>query len=246
MVDITFPLAFVSGVISFFAPCFVPLLPTYIAYISGVSLSELREKGTAFERTVIFSSLSYILGFSLVFVLLGALAGGVGSIFRQYDFMIQRIGGVFLIAFGLQFAGFLNIPFLAKGASGYRLPSWILSLGYLRPFGMGIVFATIWTPCVGVVLGSILTIAAVGARALEGAFLLFVYSLGISVPFLIVALSLAHAPRYLRLVSRNIILISRLAGLVLVILGVLFLTDTYKFVNSWILDLAFRLGYEVR
>lgn len=247
MIDISLPVAFVSGVVSFFAPCVVPLLPTYVAYVSGVSLADLRERRVGqFQKTLIFSSVFYIIGFSLIFILLGIAAGGVGSLFRQYDFLIQRVGGILLIIFGLQFAGIFNIPFLSLGASGFRTPEWVNRLGYLRPFGLGVVFATVWTPCVGVVLGSILTIAAVQAQAFQGALLLFVYSLGISVPFLIVALTLAQAPQYLGFISRRIGVISRIAGLILVVLGVLLITDTYKFVNSWFFEIAFRLGYQIR
>lgn len=246
MLDISLPVAFVSGLVSFFAPCVVPLLPTYIAYVSGVSLADLRERGMAqFQRTLVFSSVFYILGFSLIFVLLGVAAGGVGSLFRQYDFVIAKAGGILLVIFGLQFGGFINMPFLSSG-SGLSVPSWVARLGYLRPFGIGVVFATVWTPCVGVVLGSILTIAAVQGQALPGALLLFVYSLGISVPFLIVALTLAHAPQYLGIISRHIGVVSRVAGLILVALGVLLLTDTYKFVNSWLFEVAFRFGYQIR
>lgn len=247
MLDISLSIAFVAGVVSFFAPCVVPLLPTYVAYVSGVSLADLRERGIAqFKKTLIFSSIFYIIGFSLVFILLGVAASGIGILFRQYDFVIARIGGILLIVFGLQFAGIFNIPFLSLGASGFRTPGWIERLGYLRPFGLGVVFATVWTPCVGVVLASILTIAAVQAQALQGALLLFAYSLGISIPFLAVALTLAQAPQYLGFISKHIAVISKISGLILVALGVLLITDTYKFVNAWLFQIAFRFGYQIR
>lgn len=246
MFDISFPIAFVGGVVSFFAPCVVPLLPTYIAYVSGVSLAQLREKGIGeYQRKLLFSSIFYILGFSLIFVALGTAAAGIGGLFRQYEFWIQRIGGALIILFGLQFAGFLHLP-IFMGTAPVNLPSWAAKLGYLRSFFIGILFALVWTPCVGVVLGSILAIAAVGATATKGAMLLFVYSLGISIPFLVVALTLAQVPKYLSFISRHIGLISRIAGLLLVLVGVLLLTDTYKFVNAWMFEIAFRLGYQIR
>ena len=166
-------------------------------------------------------------------MLLGAAAGGGGSLFRQYDFWIQRFGGLLLILFGLQFSGFVNFP-LFSGASGFRMPRALAQIGYLRPFFIGVVFATTWSPCIGVVLGSILTIAAVDGQAIRGAVLLFVYSLGISIPLVIVSLTLVHAPRYLAFISKNTELISKITGLVLVLLGILLLTNTYRFVNSWL------------
>ncbi|MBI3290505.1 sulfite exporter TauE/SafE family protein [Candidatus Microgenomates bacterium] len=245
MFDISFPIAFVGGVASFFAPCVVPLLPAYIAYVTGVSLESLKGQGIAnYQKKLLAASLLYILGFSLVFVALGTATGGIGALFRQYDFLIQRVGGLLIILFGVQTSGFLHIPFLSFGR--FVIPTWVNNLSHLRSFVIGILFALVWTPCVGVVLGSILTLAAVSGTAVQGASLLFVYSLGISVPFIVVALSLAQAPRYISWFSRHIVTISRIMGVLLIVFGILLLTDTYKHVNGWIFNLAFALGYEVR
>lgn len=244
--SINLPIAFVAGLISFFAPCVVPLLPAYIGYVTGVSLKDLKAQGYAsFRRKLIISSLFYILGFSLIFVLLGSAAAGIGSALRQYDFVIKRLGGLVILILGLEFAGFINLPFL-NIQKQFQLPSWVSSLGYFRAFFVGLIFATAWTPCVGAVLGSILALAAVSGTALTGAFLLFVYSLGISVPFMIVSLTLASAPKYLSFISRHIGTIARIAGILLSILGLLLLTDTYKYLNSWLFEVAFRLGYQIR
>ncbi|MBI2405647.1 sulfite exporter TauE/SafE family protein [Candidatus Microgenomates bacterium] len=245
MFEISFPIAFVAGIVSFFAPCVVPLLPTYVAYVSGVSLGQLRGGITAYQSKLLVSSLFYIIGFSLIFVLFGTAAGSIGSLLRQYQLWIQIIGGLFVIVFGLEFAGFLHIPLLARGGS-VSLPAWTAKLGYARSLLIGILFAIVWTPCIGVVLGSILTIAAVQATALQGALLLFVYSLGISIPFLIVAATLAQAPKYLQTIARHTGLISRVAGLLLVAIGLLLVTDTYKYVNGWIFEIAFKWGYQIR
>lgn len=245
MFDISFPVAFVGGFASFFAPCVVPLLPTYIAYITGVSISGLSQKGVSGYRGKILSSaLLYILGFSLVFVLLGVAASGVGSALRQYQMLIQKVGGIIIIAFGLQTGGFWHFEFLSRG--GLKIPVWINNLGTLRSFFIGVIFALVWTPCVGVILGSILTLAAAGAHMINGALLLFVYSLGISFPFLIVALTLGQAPHYIGWFTKHVLIISRVVGILLILLGILLITDTYKYVNGWIFSLAFRLGYEVR
>lgn len=246
MLDLNFPVAFGAGVISFFAPCVVPLLPAYIGYVTGVSLNELKEKGYApFRKKLLVSSLLYILGFSIVFVLLGTAAASVGLALRRYGFIIQRVGGLIILILGLEFAGILHLPFLAR-TKQFQLPKWTEKLGHARAFFIGLVFATAWTPCVGAILGSILTLAAVAGTAVKGAGLLFVYSLGISVPFMIVSLTLASAPKYLSFISRHIGAITRIAGLILAVLGLLLLTDTYKFLNSWLFQVAFRLGYEIR
>ncbi len=246
MFDINFPVAFGAGVVSFFAPCVIPLLPAYVGYVTGVSLNELKEKGYApFRKKLLISSLLYILGFSIVFVLLGTAAASFGSSLRRYDFLIQRIGGLIILVLGLQFAGVLHLPFLAR-TKQFQLPTWVNKLGHARAFFIGIVFATAWTPCVGAVLGSILALAAVSGTAITGASMLFVYSLGISIPFMIVSLTLASAPKYLTFISSRIGVVSKIAGFILAGLGILLLTDTYKFLNSFLFDIAFKLGYQIK
>ena len=246
MVELNYLVAFSAGLISFFAPCVVPLLPAYIGYITGVSLNDLKTFGyKPYFKKLLLSSIFYILGFSIVFVLLGTAAATIGMNLRRYDFLIQRIGGLIILILGLEFAGILNLPLLARQKE-FALPSWTQNLGYLRAFFVGVVFATVWTPCVGAVLGSILTLAAVSKTVLTGASLLFAYSLGITVPFLIVAVSLASAPKYLGFITRYIGPISRIAGLLLAVLGILLLTDTYKYLNSWLFEIAFKFGYQIR
>lgn len=246
MFNLNFPLAFSAGLVSFFAPCVIPLLPAYIAYVTGVSLEDLKLRGYGpYIKKILASSLFYILGFSLVFALLGTAAGGLGVSLRRYDALIQRVGGLVILLFGLEFAGILKIPLLAREFK-LKLPPWTNRLGSFRAFFVGLVFATAWTPCVGAVLGSILTLAAVTETALGGAVLLFVYSLGISLPFLIASLALASLPKYLKAFTKHLGTISKTAGIFLAVLGLLLLTDTYKYVNSWLFTLAFKLGYVVK
>lgn len=192
-----------------------------------------------------FSSLFYIVGFSVVFVILGAAAAGIGGILRQYTAIIQRAGGALIIIFGLDFAGILPIRALAFERK-LRLPSVVAQLGYLRPLLLGMIFGLAWTPCVGVVLGTILVLAANTGVVGEGALLLLIYSLGISIPFLLISMSLAQAPNYLKLITKNIRVISFVSGLILVALGVMLLTDTYKYLNAWLFEVAFRFGYEIK
>jgi cytochrome c-type biogenesis protein len=194
---------------------------------------------------MLVSSLFYIFGFSVVFVLLGSAVASLGAVLRTYDHVIQRVGGLIILILGLEFAGFLNFPFLAR-ARQFALPTWVNKLGELRAFVIGLVFATAWTPCVGAVLGSILALAAVSGTALRGATLLFVYSLGISIPFLIVSMTLMAAPKYLKIINKHVGKISKGAGIILALLGLLLLTDTYKYLNSWLFETAFKFGYQIK
>lgn len=246
MIDIGLPAAFFAGVVSFFAPCVVPLLPAYIGYVTGVSVKDLKEHGYAqYRKQMLISSILYILGFSLVFTILGTAAAGLGGAFRGYGGTIQIIGGLAMIVFGLDFAGIIHINVLGTQRK-FNLPNWVEKLGYLRAFFLGLVFAVAWTPCVGAVLGSILALAAISGTATSGALLLFVYSLGISIPFLLVSMSLAQAPQYLKSFNKHIGKVSKVAGIILALLGVLLVTGTYGYLNSFLFDIAFKLGYEIR
>lgn len=243
MIDLNIPVAFFAGVVSFFAPCVVPLLPAYIGYVTGVSAKDLKNKGyAAYRKQMITSSVMYILGFSLVFVLTGIAVAGFGSFFRRYDYVIQRIGGFIILILGLEFAGILHIPFLST-TKQFQPPKWLQKLGILRALFLGMIFAAAWTPCVGAILGSILALAATTAKVSQGALLLFVYSLGISIPFLIVSLTLASAPKYLKVITKRINVIAQIAGILLAVIGFLLLSDTYKYLNSWIFQFANSFGW---
>jgi len=242
---ISFSVAFFSGVVSFFAPCVLPLLPAYIAYVTGVSLKELKEKGMGpFRKRIIISSIAYVVGFSLVFTLLGSTAAGVGVIFRQHARLIQIFGGLLMIIFGLEFAGILRLPALARERR-FSLPNDLDSEPIFRAFLLGMIFAVTWSPCVGAVLGSIYALAAISGSAVYGAALLFVYSLGITIPFLLVSFTLMHAPKYLTIITKRIGLLSRVAGLVLAFLGILLVTGYYAEFNAFLFNIAYRLGYKV-
>jgi len=243
MINLNFSVAFFAGVISFFAPCVLPLLPAYIGYVTGVSVKDLKEKGySAYRKQMIVSSLLYILGFSLVFVASGIAAAGISVFLRQHELAIQRVGGFIILVLGLEFAGLLKIPFL-NSTKQFRLPAWVDRLGNVRSFVLGLIFAAAWTPCIGAILGSILALAATSGKVVEGGLLLFVYSLGISLPFLLVSFTLASAPKYLKFITKYIGIIATVSGIILAILGVLLLTDTYKYVNLWAFEFTEFLGW---
>lgn len=229
--------AFVGGLTSFFAPCVVPLLPTYVAYIFGVGVKD--------KAKIIEASIFYLLGFSLIFVFLGAFSAGIGALLRSFDFWFIRLGGIILILFGLETLGLFYIPFPAF-VSRPTVPGFARSITAVRSFFLGVVFSLVWTPCIGAVLGSILLLAGSTRDAVSGAFLLFIYSLGISLPFLIVAIIISRSKLVLSRLKQLTPVISKIAGILLIIMGILLLTDTFKYLNSWIFDIAYRLGYQVR
>ena len=251
--EISIAVAFLSGIISFFAPCVVPLLPAYIGYVTGVSLKDLHDNGIErYRKQLLLSSSFYIVGFSLVFVALGSTAAGLGVVLMRYTDWIQIIGGLFIMVFALSFMGVFQLAFLEKDHR-IKLPKWIDRLGYLRAFFVGMVFATAWTPCVGAVLGAILTLAATSSSVAMGALLLLVYSLGISIPFLIVSLSLTQAPILLKSVTKYLPAIAKVSGVLLFIIGFLLFNNnlrlispllTYDRLNGFFFQIASQLGLE--
>lgn len=253
--EVNFLVAFTGGVVSFFAPCVVPLLPAYIGYVTGVSVKDLRDKGVrAYRRQIVGSAVAYVVGFALVFVILGAAAGGLGVVLRAYDIWIQRLGGILIMAWALQFMGVVKLPGLAMGRQ-WRLPTWVEHLGYGRAFLLGIVFALTWTPCVGAVLGAILTLAAASQTVTIGATMLLAYALGIAVPFVVMSLVLAQAPGAVKVLERYAGRLSIVAGVMLLLIGFLVFNNTvgliskdltYNRLNSLLFEIAFKLGYQIR
>jgi cytochrome c-type biogenesis protein len=198
-----------------------------------MSAGDLKKDIGTFRKKILVSNALFILGFSTIFVLLGTAAAGLGQIFRRYDLLFQRVGGLVIIIFGLEFAGYLHIPLLEKTRQ-FKFPSWAIKFGHAKAFLIGVIFALAWTPCIGAVLGSILALAATTQTALNGAVLLFFYSLGISVPFVVLSLSFASAPKYLKSLTNKTETISKVGGLLLVLLGILLTTNMYRYVNSWL------------
>jgi cytochrome c-type biogenesis protein len=219
-------LAFAAGALSFFAPCVVPLLPAYVGYLAGAALPDVRADPGAFQVRIVRGGVLYVLGFGLVFVGLGVAAGFVGQGLRAQEVWVQRVGGVLVIAMGLSLLG------LVPAASGQRTFQ-PLRLGVLgrspgwTAFVLGLVFGTAWTPCVGPVLATILVLAASTHRALEGGILLTAYTLGLGLPFLLTTLLVAGFPAVTRPLQRSSAVISRVAGALLVGLGVLLLLGVY-------------------
>lgn len=219
-------LAFAAGALSFFAPCVVPLLPAYVGYLAGAALPAVRSDPGAFQLRIVRGGALYVLGFGLVFVALGVAAGFVGQGLRTQEAWVQRVGGVVVIAMGLSLLGLVpavagqrTFHPLRLGIAG-RSPGW-------TAFVLGLVFGTAWTPCVGPVLATILVLAANTHRALEGGVLLTAYTLGLGLPFLLTTLLVAGFPAITRPLQRGSTVISRVAGALLVGLGILLVLGVY-------------------
>lgn len=236
MIEITVPTAIFAGALSFVTPCVLPLVPPYLCYMAGVSVDDLRN-GNALDAQrryrIILSALVFVLGFSTVFVLLGAGASTIGGILRRNLDWLGIIAGVAIIAMGLNFLGVLRLGFLSREAR-IQAPDRPRSLG--GAYLMGLAFAFGWTPCLGPVLGAILGLAGTQNTAGEGAFLLAAYSAGLGIPFLLAAIFSGAFLAGVSRLRRHFGLIERATGGLLVVTGVLFLTGSMQSMSFWLLE----------
>jgi cytochrome c-type biogenesis protein len=218
-------LSALAGLLSFLSPCVLALVPAYISYLGGHSVSA---DGTVVEnRWVTFShGLAFVFGFSLVFVLLGAAASALGVLLYDVRTWLARIGGIVVIIFGLHTMGVISIPFLDYDTRREVQPN--PTLGYLSSALMGIFFSAGWAPCVGPVLGAVLTLALNSARVTEGIVLLTAYSIGLAIPFLLAALGIGRVAELMRNHSQTVKVLSVVTGVILVIVGVLLMTGTLE------------------
>jgi cytochrome c-type biogenesis protein len=228
--------AFTAGLFSFLSPCVLPLFPSYLSFVTGMSVADLQaDLTTAARRRVLLHALAFVTGFSLVFVILGASFSVAGQALLDYRDVIRRVGGVLIIVFGLYIAGLLNFgPFS-------RTKQWQLRekpAGYVGSFIVGLTFAIGWTPCVGPILGAILSLAGTAETVGRGVGLLVAYSAGLGVPFLLSAVALGVFLKFFKRYRPFIPVVERGAGLILVVVGVLVFTNYYLVLNSWAVALT--------
>jgi len=218
--------AFIAGILTFLAPCTLPLVPGYLGFISGVSLKDLDDptKSKRIRWKIFLNGLFFVFGFSAVFIFLGTLAGLGGQALFPYRIWLSRIGGIFVITFGLFMMNILKVPFINRNAQ-IKVPTFFQRGKTINSFLLGSAFGLGWTPCVGPILGSILTLAATGGTVGQGAFLLSIFSLGLAIPFLIIAIGIGSASAYLNKISKYLNTISVIGGAFLVFLGILLLTN---------------------
>lgn len=234
--DIPFTLAVAAGFLSFLSPCVLPLVPAYIGYLGGQVVTA--EGSAPPRRTTFLHGVFFVLGFSAIFVALGAAASGIGQLLYAYRDLLAKVGGVIVIVFGLHTLGILKIPFLHYDTRRHYRPR--PELGYASSALMGFFFGAGWSPCVGVVLGAILTLAINEASVGRGALLLLAYSLGLGIPFLLMALGIGQASHFLRRTQRAMRVVTIVSGLFLVVLGVLILTNSLGWLSQWapLIDLS--------
>lgn len=223
--QITVWLAFLAGLASFLSPCVFSLVPAYVGYLGGISARE----GGQPSRWLTFShGLAFVLGFSIVFVLLGVAASFAGGLLYDLRYWLAKIGGVVVVIFGLHMIGVFHIPFLAYDTRVQQAPD--PKLGYVSSAMMGVFFSAGWSPCVGPVLGAILTLAVNGGSVSQGATLLSSYSAGLAIPFLLAALGIGWVTTILRRYNKVMRYVEIGMGVILVIVGVLLFTGTFELI----------------
>ena len=233
--EVSLAVAFTAGLLSFLSPCVLPLIPSYIGFLTGMSADELQTGTGGRRRTALLHGLWFVAGFTLVFVLLGAAASALGSLLRDYQHWVGRLGGVLLILFGLYLLGILRPAFLMRER---RIELSRKPLGYFGSGVVGFTFGAAWTPCIGPILGGILTLAATQTGLARGMTLLAVYALGLAVPFLLTALALDRFLVWFQRFRPYIVWVDRVAGGLLIVLGILLLTDNFTLLSGYLQGLT--------
>lgn len=237
MKDVSFSLAFLAGVLSFLSPCVLPLVPSYVSFITGLSFEDLTSgiNRKKVQYLTITNSLAFILGFSAVFISLGASSSAIGKFLFDYQEWIRIIGGILVIIFGLFVAGFLKMEFLMRDRKLHLSGK---PAGYIGTFIVGMTFAAGWTPCIGPILGTILVYASSKASALYGLKLLAVYSAGLALPFFLSSLAVNSFLSYSKKVLRYMKVVMVISGLLLIIFGIMLLTNRLRELSALFPDIG--------
>lgn len=230
--QLSIPIAFVAGLVSFLSPCVLPLVPGYISMLSGVSMEELRASTDASLAGRIFAnSIAFVLGFTVVFVALGASASAVGTFLLTRRTIFNVVAGIIIIIFGLHLTGLIRIPFLYRDA---RIQTGAKQRGSAGAFLLGFAFAFGWTPCIGPILAGILALAATRDTLAQGMFLLAVYSAGLAIPFLLTSLGLSRFLKFYGRFRRHLQAVEVASGVLLVALGVLIALNKFTVLSGYL------------
>ncbi len=231
--QISFFAAFSAGLLSFVSPCVLPLVPSYISYITGLSVEQLADAAerSRFRKTIIVNSLLFIAGFSVVFVAFGASASLIGQMLLAYQEYLRRLGGILVVLFGLYLLGILNLNFL-KTEKRFHFRN--RPAGYLGSFLIGVAFAAGWTPCVGPVLGTILLYASTTDALTDGVTLLTCYSLGLGLPLFLTALGVDRFLAYFKEVRPYLWGVSTVSGVLLVVVGMMIYANSLTMITSFL------------
>jgi cytochrome c-type biogenesis protein len=232
--DVSIPAALIAGLVSFLSPCVLPLVPPYLIYLTGATIEHLENEETesASQRAVMISAVMFVLGFSTVFVALGASASLIGGLIRAWSAELSIAAGIVIIVMGLHFLGLTRIALLMREG---RLPI-PKPVGLWGAYVMGLAFAFGWTPCIGPILAAILSVAAAEATVAKGAGLLAVYSAGLGIPFLIAALMVEQFSSLFARMKGHLANVERAMGVLMVITGIGFLTGAVSNVSIWLLE----------
>lgn len=240
--DLSLFLAFLAGLVSFLSPCVLPLLPSYLAFITGLSFEELIRQGSSRQtrQIILTHSLLFILGFSILFTLMGASATFLGQFLATYRDMIRLGGGILIILLGLFISGIIPLNFLQREKKWHWQHK---PLGYLGTFLVGVTFAAGWTPCVGPILAAILLYASTAENISTGIMLLLTYSLGLAIPFFISSLALNSFLNAFQKAHRFLGVLTKIGGILLITIGILLLTNSFdllnEFLSRWFPDFSF-------
>jgi cytochrome c-type biogenesis protein len=238
--DVSIPAALIAGLISFLSPCVLPLVPPYLVYLSGLSLERFAEKEPepAVRRETVIGALLFVLGFTTVFVALGASASAIGGLIRIYSDVFAKVAGIAIIVMGLHFLGVFRIGWLMRE----KRVAVAKPAGLWGAYVMGLAFAFGWTPCIGPILAAILAVAASEATVAKGAGLLAVYSLGLGIPFLLAAFAVEPFAAFLARFRAHLGKVEKAMGALLVLTGVAFLTGFIAQASYWLLETFPALG----
>ncbi len=231
--DVTFSAAAAAGLLSFLSPCVLPLVPPYLTFIAGTTIEEVASEGERrAQRDVFIAAVLFVLGFSTVFVALGATASVFGQVLREHLAVLSVLAGAAIILMGLHFLGVFRIAFMYREA---RLEV-NRPLGLWGAYVLGLAFAFGWTPCIGPILAAILAVAASQETLGKGAGLLAVYSLGLGVPFLLAALAIEPCMGFLKQFKKYFGIVERIVGVLLILTGIAFLTGSLQNLSFWLLE----------
>ncbi|KAF0127240.1 cytochrome c biogenesis CcdA family protein [Methylocystis sp.] len=234
MADVTFPAAAAAGLLSFLSPCVLPLVPPYLTYLAGVSMEDLElETRSAARRDILLSSILFVLGFTTVFVALGATASAFGGVLRANMHILSWVAGGIIILMGLHFIGLLKVDLLYRE----KRAEIAKPMGLFGSYVMGLAFAFGWTPCIGPILAAILAVAGTQETVPLGAALLATYSLGLGLPFIGAGLALGRFLAFVARFRRHFGKVEKVVGVLLVFTGIAFLTGGVQEMSYWLLEL---------
>ncbi len=229
--ELSIPIAFVAGIVSFLSPCVLPLVPGYISMLSGASIEELKsDASNQLLSRVLRNSLAFVAGFSLVFVILGASATWVGKFLLAQRTAFNILAGIVIIVFGLHLTGLVKIPLLYREA---RLDTGAPRRGLTGSFLLGFAFAFGWTPCIGPILAAILALAAQRETVFQGMFLLAIYSAGLAIPFLLTSLGLTTFLKFYSGFRKHLQVVEVASGVLLIVLGVLMAFNKFTIISGY-------------